>query len=271
MNKRVRSLSALPAASAGILLALALNPQTAAADSILPPATYYEVASRQGVGPYHDAYMESYQPGTVSVIIPGSFPDQQNAVATTGVRLSGTDTLNPFISATTTYANTFEGNAFAQITYSFEITGPSGLQVPLDLSVTGSHTFSPSDPYAADDQFASFTIRDPLTNALIFDKSCTADGCNFSANPVDLISTNEVLSVYMSINGGSGPGTVQTSLDDTIAIDPANTVSGAALVFSPGLVVTTPEPAAFWLSLAGFLCAGLVRPLRLICNLSKRR
>lgn len=127
--------------------------------------------------------------------------------------------------------------------------------MPLDLSVNGSNTHSPLDPYAARYEFATVVIRDPLTNAVIFANHCVGDECNFVANPVLLISTNEVLSVEMAVDSSLGLGTVQTSLDDTIAIDPANTVTGAALVFSPGLVVTTPEPGAFWLLLAGLICA----------------
>lgn len=127
--------------------------------------------------------------------------------------------------------------------------------MPLDLSVNGSNTHSPLDPYAARYEFANFLIRNPSTNAVIFATHCFGDECNFVANPVLLISTNEVLSVEMAVDSSLGLGTVQTSLDDTIAIDPANTVTGAALVFSPGLVVTTPEPGAFWLLLAGLICA----------------
>lgn len=231
----------------------ALFPPAASADPLLPPATYYEVASRQGVGPYHDAGEESDQVGTVSVINPAAGPGNVlSASATTQVRLSGADTLNPFVSAYSTNQNTFEGFASADIIYSFEVLGPAGAHVPLDITVNGGHAFTPSitpDYFTA---FASFKYA--LTGDSVDYKSCATDGCNFSSSSTYLISTNEVLEADLSVDGNlPGLAPARISLDNTIAIDPANTVPDATLVFSPNLVVSTPEPATFWSLLAGFL------------------
>jgi hypothetical protein len=253
----------------GILLAVTTFISPSAAATVLPPATYYESAARQGVGPYNDAGTESHTVGTVTVLNPASGPPfVYSAIGTTAVRSSGTDTLNPFVSATSSYRSTFRGFATAEITYSFQILGPTGAQVPVDITLNGSHTFSPEDSGATDGYIdGRFSILDPLTNATIFNTSCDADTCNFSVNPTYVLSTNQILNVDLYLQSCcSGPGTAQTSLDETIAIDSANTVPGASLVFSPGLVVSTPEPDTVWLLLAGFVCTAFAWRWPLVKN-----
>jgi hypothetical protein len=177
-----------------------------------------------------------------------------------------------------------EAQAQASLNYSFEVVGPSGVQVSVDLmsSITGT-TISGSGegaPFA----FAStaLDISGPLMNELgfgFFDPLSTPPP--ITVDTVLELVPNDVYSVSMSASAEALCGSqdefgtttcngeiasASGSVDPTFTIDPSQAnASQYQIVFSPGLSSSTsavPEPSTIAVVGFGLLLFGTFRRIR---------
>lgn len=228
-----------------------------------PTAMYYEDAEGFQNGTNLGPENARYELGTVSVIDLQYSSSEPVATGTTAVMFAPDGDLKPYISAASHSGNGISGVGMADITYEFMVSGPAGDQVLIDVDFNGSYS-GPANGGSG----GGLSIYYPFSKTstlFLFNRSCTGNSCNLSIDSTILVPTNELWAVDLggaSRSLSSDRTEAQIVLDDTIAIDPANTVPDVSLLFSKALGPSTPEPKSLPLVLLGFACFGCTMLIR---------
>ena len=200
-------------------------------------------------------------PGTINASF---FSGLETATAT------ATEGQDPYLYASATAMAGLGSYSGADLTYYFEVMGPAGQNVPIDVSVSGGAQETLFTGGNVTYSTASFDIQYGGVMEVNQSASATAAGpASFSFNQTVDISPN----TFQEVDANAGVSiflnaTASANVDPQISIDPTfPDASEYTLVFSPNFPV--PEPAAPALFTIGLGLAWLWRCTRKFTRLGK--
>jgi hypothetical protein len=288
MNTRYKT--ALITLSSAIVFAAALRPGPALAGGLPPVILSPASASASASVTYYDPTPQPSNPSSSASKSTNGFGGVAEHGPASGAAASVSGGADPGASASASAAQYhgeglyIDGNGGAGVNYEFEVSGPSGADVPIDLSANLQIAIF-GNPTIVDSGNGASATADLYVGSYGF------ESCNLSCNSIEvigtsgpstrsdpinqqiLVPTDTVISVFLAVTAVAeinvgivqkliGPASASATADPTFQIDPGYAqAADYTLVFSPGLDanpgLAVPEAKTWVMIVLGFAGLGL--------------
>jgi hypothetical protein len=222
--------------------------------------------------------------GTPFIEGPYSTTALSESFSYSGFEISGSgsanisNTYDPSVSSTSTASlpswldtapNEAEWNSNAHLEYFFEISGPSGQNIPVNVLASGSVSSSGLLP-GQNTSEAGFSLNPVSVLPYLINVAAYATAPSFSVNQQLTLTSGTMYEVNITADSDlSNSGTPAVSGTAGAKVDPLFTISPSFALSNPGYhlefssnLSPVPEPAAGWLMLCGLAGLGVIKRLK---------